>query len=65
MFKFVLVLISKALFQKGYAKIATLRQKSKFSKLEESEIQERLAIWYDQLFIKDKFKVNKVDNNIF
>ena len=42
-----------------------LRQKSKFSKLEENEIQERLAIWYDQLLIKDKFKVNKVDNNIF
>ena len=59
------LLISKALFQKGYAKNATLRQKSKFSKLEENEIQERLAIWYDQLFIKDKFKVNKVDNNIF
>ena len=58
-------LISKALFQKGYTKNATARQKSKFSKLDENEIQERLAIWYNQLLIKDKFKVNKVDNNIF
>ena len=34
--------------------------KIKFSKLDENEIQERL-LFGNQLLIKDKFKVNKVD----
>ena len=61
--KFILLL--KSVIQKKYTENANIRQKFKFSKLEKSEIEERLDIWCNHLSIKDKFKVKEFDKNIF